>query len=50
MTTDELVAMNPSILTDLKIGQQVLVSKAEAYLPVKETRTVTYTEAIPLPS
>ncbi len=47
MTLSQLEELNPSIMTQLKIGQQVLVSKAEAYLPVKETRTVTYTEAIP---
>lgn len=46
MSTDELVALNPNILTDLKIGQQVLVNKAEAFLPVKEVRRVTYTEPI----
>lgn len=47
MSLSELEELNPSILTQLRIGQQVLVSRASAYLPVKETRTVSYTEAIP---
>ncbi|MCI8406563.1 MAG: peptidoglycan DD-metalloendopeptidase family protein [Oscillospiraceae bacterium] len=47
MTTDELVAMNPSILTDLKIGQQVLVNRSQPFLPVKCIRTETYSVEVP---
>lgn len=47
MTTDELVAMNPTILTDLKIGQQVLVNRSQPFLPVKCIRKETYSVEVP---
>lgn len=47
MSTAELVALNPNILTELKIGQQVLVNKSQPYLPVKTTRQETYTVSVP---
>lgn len=46
MSLDDLTLLNPNILTELKIGQQVLVNKAEPYLPVKEIRKETYTESV----
>jgi len=47
MTTEELVALNPNILTNLKVGQQILVNKSQPYLPVKCIRTEVYTEEVP---
>lgn len=42
MTLDELVAYNSDILTNCKIGKQVLVKRPEAFLPVKVIRQETY--------
>lgn len=47
MTLDEMVALNEGILEDCKIGRQVLVKKSQAFLPVKVTRTESYTEEVP---
>lgn len=47
MTTDELVSMNPGILDSLLVGQSVLVSKSQPYLPVQTVRTETYEQDIP---
>jgi murein DD-endopeptidase MepM/ murein hydrolase activator NlpD len=46
MSLDELVALNPDILTKCPIGKQVLISKEEAFLPVKTIVTKTYSQAI----
>ena len=47
VTLDELVALNPDILTNCPIGRSVLVNKSESYLPVKRIVTVSYEESIP---
>jgi len=47
MSTAELAELNPGILTDLKVGRQVLVKKAAAFLPVREIREETSEAPIP---
>lgn len=47
MTLDELVALNSDILTSCKIGQQVLVNRPAAFLPVKVITQETYEVSIP---
>ena len=44
---DELVALNPDILTNCPVGRSVLVNKSESYLPVKRIVTVSYEEQLP---
>lgn len=46
MTLDELVALNGDILTNCKIGKQVQVKRAQAFLPVKVIREETYDQKI----
>lgn len=46
MSLDEIVAMNPDILENCKIGKQVQVKRAQAFLPVKVTRNETYNQAV----
>lgn len=47
ITLNELVALNPDILTSLFIGDQVLVTQSRDYLPVQVVEHRVYTEAIP---
>lgn len=47
MKLDELVAMNPNILSKCMIGQQVKVQKSQPFLPIKSTVTKTYNVEIP---
>lgn len=46
VTLDELVALNPDILTNCPVGRSVLINKSESYLPVKRIVTITYEETI----
>lgn len=47
MSLDELVALNPTILETCVVGQAVKVHSSKPFLPIKVTRTETYTEEIP---
>ena len=46
VTLNELVALNPDILTNCPVGRSVLINKSESYLPVKRIVTITYEETI----
>lgn len=46
VTLDELIALNPDILTNCPVGRSVLINKSESYLPVKRIVTITYEETI----
>lgn len=47
LTTAELAAMNPGILTSLRPGDEITVSVEEPYLSVNVVKQETYNEAIP---
>lgn len=47
MTLDELMKLNPDLMTNCKVGNQVLVKKSQSFLPVKTTRVEVYTEDVP---
>lgn len=47
LTTAELAAMNPGILTNLRPGDEITVSVEEPYLSVNVVKQETYNEAIP---
>ena len=47
LSTSELAAMNPGILTDLRPGDEVMVSVEEPYLSVNVVKQETYNEEIP---
>lgn len=47
MSLDDVVALNPDILKSCIVGNQVQVKKAQAFLPVKVTRSEVYTEETP---
>lgn len=49
MELDELVMLNSDILENCKIGKQVQVKRASAFLPVKVTRPATYEEEVDFP-
>jgi murein DD-endopeptidase MepM/ murein hydrolase activator NlpD len=46
ISVDELVKMNPEIMTKLLIGQSVLVNKSQPFLPVSVITTETYTAEV----
>lgn len=46
ITLDELVALNPDILTTCYVDQQVLLNREEPYLTVCTTKKVEYTEVV----
>lgn len=46
MSTDELVSLNPGILENCFIGQQVLIKKQQPFLQVKSTVVKTYDQAV----
>ena len=47
MILDDVVALNSDLLTNCKIGKQVLVQQSQSFLPVVVTRTETYSQNIP---
>jgi len=47
LSTSELAAMNPGILTNLRPGDEVMVSVEEPYLSVNVVKQETYNEEIP---
>ncbi|MEG0691782.1 MAG: G5 domain-containing protein, partial [Oscillospiraceae bacterium] len=47
MSLDDVLALNGDLLKNCPIGKQVLVKKSQAFLPVKVTRTETYTQEVP---
>ncbi len=47
MKLEDMVALNKDILSNCPIGKQVLVKKSQSFLPVKVTRTETYTQEVP---
>lgn len=46
MSLDELTALNPDILENCKIGKQVQIKRAQAFLPVKVSREEIYTQSV----
>lgn len=46
MSLDELTALNPDILKNCKVGKQVQIKRAQAFLPVKVSRQETYTQTV----
>lgn len=47
MSLDELTALNPGIIESCVIGDQVMVNKSQAFLPVSVVKTETYKQTIP---
>lgn len=47
MSLDELTALNPDIIQSCVIGDQVMVNKSQAFLPVSVVKTETFKQTIP---
>ncbi|SDN49084.1 Murein DD-endopeptidase MepM and murein hydrolase activator NlpD, contain LysM domain [Acetanaerobacterium elongatum] len=43
----DLLLLNPGIDKSLLIGQNIIISKAQPFLPIKSTRTVVYEDELP---
>lgn len=46
LTLSQLISLNPNIENDCKVGGQVVLTRAEAYMPVQVIKDVQYTETL----
>ncbi|MEG1027881.1 MAG: peptidoglycan DD-metalloendopeptidase family protein, partial [Oscillospiraceae bacterium] len=46
ITLDELVELNPNILTSCVVGRQILVKQSKPFMPIATTKNLTYEQTI----